>query len=86
MNKKDNTALAGKTEKEEIHKGIVNLLKMALTILDAVSEKCSTHKMWDLGPCLSLEKIEDVIYQLRYIVNRADSVAPDTSNKRLDRR
>ena len=59
-----------KKEHDEIRECIAQHLEKALKILQDTSEKCAVHKLWYLSPGIPLDKIEEVIFQLNYIIDR----------------
>jgi len=59
-----------KKEHDEIRECIAQHLEKALKILQETSEKFPVHKIWYLAPGIPVNKIEEVIFQLNYIIDR----------------
>lgn len=68
-------------EHSDIRKCIVEHLEEAVSILENVGENCEDHKIWYLAPGIPVEKIEEVICQLRYIIKGTTSVVPEIRNE-----
>lgn len=69
-------------ESDEVRKCIVAHLQVAKEILEGMGKECGVDKIWYLAPGLPVEKIEEVIFQLSYIIKRIASVVPEATNRK----
>jgi len=72
-----------KKEHDEIRECIAQHLEKALKILQETSEKFPVHKIWYLAPGIPVNKIEEVIFQLKYIIDRTKPWADESREIKL---
>ena len=60
-------------DSDEVRRCIVASLKVVKEILEDAGKECGVHEIWYLSPGIPVEKIEEIIYQLRYIIRRINS-------------